>query len=167
MGISIAMSAATAGLSYFEGQQAADDQAEALQQGAALMNEQTREQYRQVNAQASDEMSARALQARQERARLRVVAGESGIGGNLVDRALNQSLFNEGTDIATLENNRANTAAQLHEEAKGRTANAQSQMNSIKRPSLIGTGLQIGGAALNAYSTKKTNELLAQNKKVA
>jgi hypothetical protein len=72
--------------------------------------------------------------------------GESGIGGGVSeDRIMNESRFNEGTDMATIEANRMSNLKQTELEAKGMRAGSVRQLSQVKQPSLIGSGLQIAG----------------------
>lgn len=137
-----------------QGQQAkaADKSA---QENYAQQSEALKRQYDQTNKQATDEMSARAREAQIETARLRVLGGESGLSGGSNDRIENESQFNKGTDIAALESNRRNSLTQLYQEGRAIRGDQQARINSIKRPSLIGTGLQIAGAATDAAATHK------------
>jgi hypothetical protein len=137
-----------------QGQQA-KSQARAMRENYSQQMETFQVQQDQVNKQATDEMSQRARETQIEAARLRVANGESGLFGNTNDRILGESYFNLGTDISSIEANRAAQQKQLIQEAKSIRANNQTQMSQIQRPSLIGTGLQIAGAAANAGAMYK------------
>jgi hypothetical protein len=127
----------------------------AIKTDYAQQTEALKLQYDQTQKQATDEMSERAREAMIERARLRVIGGESGLTGGSNDRIENESQFNLGTDIASIESNRQNSMRQLGEEGKQLRAGSQTQINQVKRPSLIGTGLQIAGSAVDAATTHK------------
>lgn len=105
------------------------------------------------NKRSVDEKSTRAIQAQIERGRLRVTTGESGLAGNSNDKILEESLFNEGFDIASIEANRQSKNKQALLERKGLIASSQRRLNNIKKPSLIGAGLQIAGSAVGAATT--------------
>ncbi len=83
----------------------------------------TQDQIGQIQNQAAIDMSERAKVALQERARLRVAAGEFGVGGISPDIAEKRSLFSEGYDLSTIDNNR--TAAQRQAVREGRSAQAR------------------------------------------
>lgn len=117
-------------------------------------------QQEQVNKNSTDQMSQRAREAQIESARLRAVNGESGLAGSSNDRVLNESRFNFGTDIASIESNRSAQQKQLIQEAKSIRAGTQTAMSQIQRPSLIGTGLQIAGAAVSSASRNQTLKAL-------
>lgn len=116
------------------------------------------QQQKQINAAATDEMSDRAREALIERGRLRVAAAESGVTGNSTDQLERQSLFDEGFDMARIEGNRKNAQAQAYQDAKAGQAGAQSRVASVKRPSLIGAGLQIAGAYAQGEADKAARE---------
>lgn len=115
---------------------------------------QVQQQYQQVNAAAADQAGVRARDAMIERAKLATVSAESGLStGVSNDRIQGESFFNEGTDIATIENNRRNQVNQIQANAKGIQAQTQAKMAGITTPSLIGTGLNIVGSSLAIANT--------------
>lgn len=139
-------SAASAVVGYVQTSNANAAQSEAIQANSKAQAEQTKVQYDQINQNAQDKMSARAREAMIEQGKLRTISGETGLTGVSTDRIQAESQFNLGTDLATINQNRANTLNQAAAGANSNLAKSQSQMNSITRPSLIGTGLQIAGA---------------------
>ncbi len=164
MAVQIGMAA----LSFVNQLQAANAQADAIEANYRQQMESTAEQQRQNNAAAAQQMSERAREAQIERARLRVLAGESGLSGVSTDRIENASRFNEGYDIATIEANRLNASKQITNEAKGIRAQSQSKLNTIDRPSLIGTGLQIvGSIAQTGAETERLNRIGKATQRVA
>jgi hypothetical protein len=142
-----------------QGQQAKANR-KALQSDYTQQMDTLQQQYKQTNQQATDEMSQRAREAMIEKAKLRVAGGESGLFGGSNDRIVNESSFNEGTDIASIESNRQNSLRQIEQEGKGIRAGSVSQISRIQRPSLIGTGLQIAGQAVE---TGKDYQYLSSN----
>lgn len=151
--------ASSVGGFFQQGQQAKANR-KALQSDYAQQMDTLQTQYKQTNQQATDEMSQRAREAMIERARLRVAGGESGLFGGSNDRIVNESSFNEGTDMASIESNRQNSLRQIEQEGRGIRAGSVSQMSRIQRPSLIGTGLQIAGQAVE---TGKDYKYLSDN----
>lgn len=142
---------------------AASAQAEAIAQAQLASNEATARQYQQVQGQAAEQVSERAKEAMIERGRLRVFAGESGLAGVSVDRIINVSRFNEGSDMATIEANRRNTVDQVAMDARAGFSSNQSRMNSIKKPDLIGAGLQIAGAHYQAKAEQKRIDAIGRS----
>lgn len=153
----IATASAIAG--YVQTSQSAHAQEDAIRQGYQTQMEQTQLQQTQQNQQATDKMSERALEAHREMSRLSVIAGESGTMGGTNDRVIRESAFNAGQDMATIEANRAAGIKQTQTEAEGLRARATSNLNSIKQPSLIGTGLQIAGAFADAGARTQSNRV--------
>ncbi len=147
---SMVIGTASSVMGFVQQSQQASAQTKAIKANYAQQTEALKLQYDQTNKQATDEMSMRAREAMIESARLRAVSGESGLFGLSNDRIQNESAFNLGTDIASIESNRLATVKQLHQEGLETRANTASRINQITRPSLIGTGLQIAGTAVNA-----------------
>lgn len=104
------------------------------------------EQQTQITKKATDEMQERSQQAAIERGRLRAIQAESGLIGNSQDRIIGESYFNESTDIASIEANRKAEIQQSNTQLQGVATRTQSNLNSIKQPSYLGAGLQIGTA---------------------
>lgn len=152
LGSQLLLGAQVAGsvLGFVNQMQQAQAQTDAIEANYKQQMETAAEQQRQNNAAAAQEMSERAREAQIERARLRVISGESGLSGISTDRIENASRFSEGYDIATIEANRKNASTQLYNEAKSLRAQSQSRLNSINRPSIIGSGLQIVGSIASA-----------------
>jgi hypothetical protein len=154
----LAISAISAGASYVSGTQSAEQQAAASNNATALAYEQNNVRQQQINEQSALDKSERIKQGQLERAKLATIAGESGALGLSSDRLLADSFMQEGTDIASLEKNRLNNQTQTtysnrQAQANGQSANNQAGANA---PSLLQTGLQIGGAytQYQAASTK-------------
>lgn len=154
-GMSLAVGVASSVAGFVQQSSQVNKRDKAIKTDYAQQTEALKLQYDQTQKQATDEMSERAREAMIERARLRVIGGESGLTGGSNDRIENESQFNLGTDIASIESNRQNSMRQLGEEGKQLRAGSQTQINQVKRPSLIGTGLQIAGSAVDAATTHK------------
>jgi hypothetical protein len=117
------------------------------------------ERAEQIHAQAADEISERARAAKIESGRLRAIAAESGLGyGNTAARIENESSFNEGQDIASIQTNYARAIKQNARETQGIYSTAQGDVNQIKRPSRLATGLKIGMAAVEGYDGLQTGK---------
>jgi hypothetical protein len=125
--------------------------ADAANQAAAI-----EEQQAQISKNATDQMQERSQQAAIERGRLRAIQAESGLIGNTQDRIIGESYFNESTDIASIEANRKNEITQSNRTLQGVATGAQSKLNSVKQPSLLGAGLQIGTAYASYKQSKRT-----------
>lgn len=159
--IGLAISAASAVMGYMNQQKQADEQSKAIQADYNNKQATLNENAKQTNQRATDDMSARAREAMIERGRLQVIGGESGLGTGNLDRTTQQSQFNQGYDIAAIEGNRKNAIAQNTLDSRSVYSEAQSRTNQIKQPSLIGAGLQIGGAGMDYYT--KTSKTTSHN----
>jgi hypothetical protein len=162
IGIPAALAIASVAASTYTTYSTAKAQNAAIEEGYAQQMVTVQEQYRQINAQSAEQMTERARAAMIEQSRLRVIAGESGISGGVSeDRIMRESKFNEGTDMATIEANRANNLKQTHLEAQGMRAGSVKQLSQVKQPSLIGSGLQIAGIY---YEDKAKQDQLKKGK---
>lgn len=150
----MAIGAASAVTSHMQQAKQTKAAERAIQENYSQQMDSLNLQYDQTNKQAIDEMSARAREAMIESAKLRAFSGESGLAGISNERIQNESGFNLGTDISSIESNRQASLRQLHQEGRGVRAQTTSKMNEVmkNRPSLIGTGLQIAGVAASAAS---------------
>ncbi|WP_427311041.1 virion core protein, T7 gp14 family [Cupriavidus sp. H39] len=149
---SLAISAATAAASFVQADHAASKQSDANQRAYDDSVVQARNQQAEQDAQAKDQMSERARQAMVETAHLRALSAESGTTGGTNDRVDNEANFNAGQDMAAISGNAQAAQRQLAQQARGSYATVTSRQAQIQPPSLIGTGLQIGGAYVN-YQT--------------
>jgi hypothetical protein len=151
--VALALTAGQAVTSYMSQRQSAKAQDAAIKQNYEVNQGRVNAQAKQINDASREEMSERSRQAMIERGRLQVVAGESGLSG--FDREVNNTFYSEGTDIATMENNRRNRIGQLNVESQMGGASANSQLASVRRPSLLGTGLQIAAAGANYQAAQE------------
>ena len=126
---------------------AADAQAQAINTQLERVQEENR-------LATSAEMFDRMRAARREQARIRIAAGEAGLGLNsgsigqlLMDSAMQADLSNQ----RSLANRESRDAAALDE--------ATSAMSHVQKPTAVGAGLQIGSAALAAWGDYKTASL--------
>jgi hypothetical protein len=153
-----AVSAAQA-VSSYQGQSAqakAQEQTNQLQAGYInqarqdqMTQAQTHEGY--LNDQASQKLQQSSMNERAASATLQTSAGENGVSGNSVS-AIQRDYEQRQDDFATdVEYNRKADTDALNWQMRGFNTESQSRMNSLRQPvypSLIATGLQIGGAAL-------------------
>ena len=159
MGLSIASGA----VSFLGGQQQASAQADANSAGLEQFYAQTAEKQKQINEQASIQMTERRKQGMQDRAEAMTAAGESGALGFTSSRLIADSFFQQGTDISTIEMNRKNQLIQTDNENKSAYANATGQTNKAyaAAPGLVETGLQVG---TDIYKNKNAEEYGTKNK---
>jgi hypothetical protein len=150
--ISMGVSAASGIMQYMGAQDANEQQAKAMTANYNANDAAAQTQQNQINEQATQQKSARAVDAMRERGRL--LALDMG-GGNSTQHMLQSSVFAESTDMATLE---ANRAANIQQSQQQKTSNARQTGNAIAampQPSLLGVGLQIAGAGLDTYSRNR------------
>jgi hypothetical protein len=159
-------SVASVAVGYVSASKAADKQDDANRDNYAQQSEAASRQYAETNKQAAQEMSQRAHEGMVERARLRVISGESGLSGVTTDKIAGESDFNQGTDIASIESNRRAQNLQTQSNANGLRATTQSRLAAISRPSLLGTGLQIAGAGADYYGEKSRLSRIGSSKSV-
>jgi hypothetical protein len=151
--IGLAISAVTSIASYQADKRASRKMNEALDADRDAQARAEIEQSADVAARSRDEMSERAREAMIERGKLRAISAESGLGGISQERLIQESLFNEGQDIASIASNR--DSAQREIARNGRINSTQREITraGIKRPNALQAGLQIAGDAA-AYSVK-------------
>ena len=146
-------SAIGAGASYVQGQQTASATASAAARNQELQNQQIKEQQVQLMNKATNDETERMRAAQMEQGKLRVISGESGALGLTQDKLLQDSNFQEGSDIATIE---ANKNTELKQTSINSLANYNQNTSAVnsaynKAPTLLGTGLQIGGGLAKSY----------------
>lgn len=131
----------------------AQKQNAALRQSMASQQAAAQQQMGQVAQAAAVEREKRLKEAQQIQGRIRVAAGEAGIGmGGSIAALSRQSELDLGTNLAIIDQNYANNIAAIR---SGAQANLQSLSSQIGNPILnafsgafsgAGTGLAIGGA---------------------
>jgi hypothetical protein len=151
----LALSVASAGASYIGGQQNASATANAARDNLNRQAVAQAEQQTQINAQATDKKTQAQRQAEIAQGKLAAVSGESGVALN-GDILLRDSEMAKATDIATIEGNRMASIKQSKSDMGALETNADNTTTEAynKAPTLIGTGLQIGGA----YATYKSKQ---------
>lgn len=163
-GVMAVAGAATTAVSINAANNQAEAQVDAANKSAAADYISQTTQQDQVNQQAAQEKMQRAQQAMAERAKLRVTAGESGVGGLSPMKDIAETYMNQGLDASTLETNRANKVRQIQNEKDSTSATAQGRRNVAMAGMSSGwtAGLQIGTSALSGaasgYSTGKNLE---------
>lgn len=123
---------ATAAIGAVGAKQQADAQEESIER-------QQEAQAEEAHASAQQAMGKRVAQARRERARLKVAAGEANIGGASFESQLMNSLFQEDFDLADI-----NKQSQFTQ--RGINAGAEMAYSRVEQPNLALAGLQIAGA---------------------
>lgn len=153
-----ALSVASGVVSFMGQQQASQQAAQSAYDATVLQQQQIHEQQVQINQESSLKESERIKQGMIERAKIATISGESGALGLSSDRLIGDSFMQQGTDMASMEQNRQNSIKQTEWESKAATARGQSGINEAnnKAPSLIGTGLQIAGDVFKGKTAAST-----------
>jgi hypothetical protein len=120
----------------------------ALDASLASMYEGFTDRAEEIQRRAGGDANARAMAARIERGRI-LAAGGSGASW---DRLISRSFAAEGTDVATIEENRRAAQRQNVRDAEGARAQVLSQKAQLRRPNLLTLGLQLGAEAAAAAS---------------
>lgn len=111
-------------------------------------------QQQQDNHRAAQEQAHRATQGAVERGAQSAASSESNFFGNSTNSLFQESLFNEGSDITTIEKNRVNRSKQVQSEKEGNTLRGNNSKTSSA--AIYGrAGLQIAGAGLDAYKASQ------------
>lgn len=147
-------SAASVALSAYGQNQQAKQSAAAGKTAAENANLQTEQQLIQTNQSATDQMSDRARAAMRTAGTLNAVFGDSGLTGNSQNALLAENDANAQQDISTIGRNRDNAGNQAYSQNDAMRANIQSNVNSVRRPSILGTGLQIASTGADYYSRR-------------
>lgn len=155
--IGLGLSVLSAGVSYKQQSDAADAQTHNIEVGYQNSANQAAEVQQEQSQIATEQMTARAIAARKEVATMRAAGAETGLTGNSYDKAIQESMFNAGQDMASIESNKARQTSQNAMNLRGIRAGADSSIANAKANggSLLGTGLQIAGAGLNTYNNYK------------
>ncbi len=159
-GASLAIGTAQAVTKFAAGQEDAASQ-RAYQEQARYNAEVARNQtYDQIALRQRQEIDAasqalfdNAVRAIKARATADTGAAEAGVQGNSVESVARNYFMEQGRIDSATEKNTEMSVTQLQEEKKGARSQYVSRTNmpAVRNPSLIGLGLEIGGAGVNAY----------------
>lgn len=159
-GASLAIGAASAVTKYQAGMEDAAAQRQ-FQEQAKYNAEVARNQtYDQIAARQRQEIEAasqalfdNSVRALKAKATADTGAAEAGVHGNSVESVARGVYMEQGRIDSATERNVKMSVQQLQDEKKGARAQYISRTNlpAVRSPSLIGLGLEIGGAGLNAY----------------
>lgn len=136
----IAIGAAVAGtaLSVVGQIQSANAQAKAI-------NHQLAAKQHEIDLASTQELNDRLRQARREQGRILVAAGESGL-------SLESGSVNALLEDAQMQATLSNQTTLANRESRKAAATAEAEAAMPTKPTLLGAGLQIGLAGLNAAS---------------
>lgn len=114
-------------------------------------------QRNQMSQQQAQEESDIAKRAREEAARIAVIAGENGAMGGVYDRLQQANTFTKGDAITQSQRNLDNQMVQTQMEAEG--LRSQVRAGAMVGPTWTGVGLQIAGQAADGYAKHKSYEM--------
>lgn len=151
----------TAVSSFMGGQQQAQNVSTAAEENVLARYEQSEVEAEEVIDSTAVDMSERHKQGMIDRAESMAIAGESGALGFSTDRLMADSYMQQGQDLMSMEQNKANRLAQIDVNNKAYRAQGQTQANVAynQAPSAVGTGLQIAGSVAKAYQTTEAKTL--------
>lgn len=117
------------------------------------------DRQRALNHQTSQERDIAALdkfdnslQAREHRATSAVAAGEAGISGLSIDALMRDISGTEGRYNSRVDTQTDWTVGSLEQDKRTASTVAKSRIDSVSKPSLLGTGLKIGAAGVSSYA---------------
>lgn len=168
IGTSIVAGIGTPIYSYFAQQSAANQQAD-YQNRMYAANQKIAEQsllsqyadislrQQQETEKAAQEMRIISAQAREARSTAAVSAMESGVSGLSIDSLMNDYYRKESEGLFMTQRQLKNTMFQFERTKEGLGAEYQSRVlgmtpRPVEYPSLVATGLRVGGAAAGLYS---------------
>jgi hypothetical protein len=147
----VAISTASAAMEYSAQRSASNQQRDNEIDNLHSRDAAIQAQQEQVNEQASQQMSQRAVDTLRQRGHLAAAFADSGVGGNSQARAFNSVSSDETTDMATIEANRSTEIANGETQKRNSSTQASQQIQALKMPSLLGAGLRIASGTINAY----------------
>jgi hypothetical protein len=150
---SLAISAAMTAAQHEQARKQASAQEKAVKYGNALETAALSRQYDEQNSVAQENMGDRAVQNLADLGRLHALSAETGANGNTADRITDNQDNLAGKDLVTIQQNTRRQQEQSHAQGLSQQAQAGNMLSNIRRPSALGTGLQIGAAAASAYGT--------------
>jgi hypothetical protein len=130
-------------INYFGMRRMVADTHAALDRSLASMYAGFEDRGEEIQRRAGGDANARATAARIERGRI-LAAGGSGASW---DRLIARSRAAEGTDLSTIDENRAAAQRQNARDAEGARAQVLTQKAQMRRPNLLTLGLQLTGDA--------------------
>lgn len=103
----------------------------------------------------TDQMVERSRQAARDVGTLNAIFADSGLSGNSQDRVVAETAMAADADLTTMGRNRSLRINQGNQEAAQIRAQTTSRVNSVARPSLLGSGLQIAGYEIDRRNPRK------------
>lgn len=155
----LVITAVSAVAAYQQQEKAATQQQSIINEGDALEKSRLRTQMEQQNESAQAQQGTRTLEAIQEEGRLRAIGAETGLWGTSFDRSAQMIETARDTDIAAIETSRLRGNDQTGAEGRAASIQTRNQMNGIRGPSRLGTGLQIAGTGASYAASRPASNL--------
>lgn len=159
----LAISAASAVASHKQQSNSAKKQQAIIYEADALEKSRTRTQMQQQNEAAQEQQGRRTLEAIQEEGRLRAIGAETGLFGTSFDRSAQMIETARDSDIAAIQTGRLRANDQAATEGLASHIGTRNQLAGVRRPSRLGTGLQIAGAGARTYADYQQQQEQQQN----
>ena len=105
------------------------------------------------NEEAAQKLEANTKAVRSAQGKLATAASENGVGGLSIAALSNELNANAGHYASDVQYNRDASDEEIRLQMQGIQTDAQSRLNNIRQPSLIGAAAKVGGDALSAVST--------------
>jgi RecA/RadA recombinase len=146
-----ALTAAQTAASIYSTRQSAKvggQQAGMFAEQAALDYEAVSSRGRQQRRQIKQQLGSRAQQSAKELGRINAVLADSNLVGGSAERLRREVLFNEATDVQTLQENAFQASEQVRRDFNAIRTDTRSKINGIARPSAAGSALSIFSSGL-------------------
>jgi len=145
------VSAATAIIAHEQQQKSADAQEKIIKDGYDRERNATMRQYQDQHQVAMEDQSELFRSSKHLENRLIAIGAESGLMGVSNDRLVAEAEQQSDRDAANIEANLTRGTAQANTLGLARQTQANTQLSGIRRPSALGTGLQIASGAVQSY----------------
>lgn len=153
--LAFAMASTSAVMGHRAQTKSAEAQGEALNEAQYLEQNDLQRQQSQQTAAISDQMNQHAREALREMSTAQAIAGEYG-GGNTADRGMAVMGVQQGERLSTIGTNGALAQQQTGFDSIASKRRSLSQLKAIQKPSVLGTALTIGSAAVSSAGMAKS-----------
>lgn len=113
----------------------------------------------QIARASSEQIGARALEGLRAKGQVTALMADSGVVGNSAARILREVGMDTDRDIAALRNTAEADIEQVGRQRDAAQIDLQNRMDSIRRPSPVGVGLQLFTTGFASRNGTKVNEL--------
>lgn len=154
----MALTVASTAVSFVGQMRQANSQEDAIRTNEELMLGDLDAKSTEVDGSAGAEKSDIAIEALRKKGQTRVASGEN-LNMGITAMLLQQDVYTQaGRESTKVEVNRQRSQEQIERDKRGVRARSQGAVNSIDRPSVLGTGLQIAGQVAGGMANKSTKK---------